>query len=63
MFRQNAEGSFIEFLNKINFQPNQIVFIDDNLNFLISVEEEMEEMNIPFVASNVAVEQFRAFSG
>ena len=50
------------FLEKINYQPNQIIFIDDNLDFLESVDEEMEEMKIPFIGIHYrAVELLEPF--
>lgn len=36
------------FLQKINWRPNDVLFIDDNLDFLQSVEGAMEALNIPF---------------
>ncbi|MDF2578218.1 MAG: hypothetical protein K0S74_1702 [Chlamydiales bacterium] len=36
-------------LNKANFKPNKIIFIDDNLSYVKSVEKICEELNIEFI--------------
>lgn len=37
------------FLQKINWNPTQVIFIDDCLEFLMSVEEALQDLDIPFI--------------
>lgn len=38
------------FLKQMNFKPSKIIFIDDRLHFITSVEEALEKMQIPHVS-------------
>ena len=47
---RHAKGTiFKAFLEKVNWTPTKIVFIDDNLSFLQSVDAVAQELGIPFV--------------
>lgn len=49
------------FLQKIEWRPTRILFIDDNLNFLKSVDTAMEALNIPFIGVHYrAVERIKS---
>ena len=37
------------FLQKIDWRPNKVLFIDNDSDYLASVEEAMEALNIPFI--------------
>ncbi len=39
----------IEFLEKINFKPNKIIFVDDGLKYLEETADEMKRLDIPFI--------------
>ena len=48
------------FLQKIDWLPQKVMFIDDNLNFLRSVEEAMRTLKIPFTGVHYrAVEKMK----
>ncbi|HBR70631.1 TPA: hypothetical protein DIC20_01940 [Candidatus Dependentiae bacterium] len=36
------------FLDRVNWKPSNVIFFDDRLNYLESVEEEMKKRGIPF---------------
>lgn len=38
----------VSFLNKVEWKPERVIFIDDHLSFLQSVQESMDEMGIDF---------------
>lgn len=42
-------GVLTSFLQKIDWKPDQVLFIDDQPDFLASVEKAMEAMKIPFI--------------
>jgi len=46
----NSKGqTLIAFLDLINYNPKKIVFIDDKLEYIKSVEKAVEERNIEFI--------------
>ena len=43
------------FLERVNFKPNKIVFVDDGLKYLIQAQEEMEKVGIPLIGLHYTV--------
>lgn len=37
------------FLNTMNYYPEQIIFVDDKMKYLVSVERALEKLSIPFI--------------
>ena len=46
----NDKGKMlVTFFDKFNYHPKKVIFIDDKLNYLISVDRALSARNIPFV--------------
>jgi len=46
----STKGKALEtFLNKISWQPNKIIFIDDKMHYLQSVQQSAHQLDIPFL--------------
>jgi uncharacterized protein DUF2608 len=50
------------FLEKINWKPQKIIFIDDDFDFLSSVEESLAKLNIPFLGIHYVEVDNRQFT-
>lgn len=50
-----------EFLNRVEWTPQQVIFIDNEWNYLLSVEQTMKEIDIPFLGIHYrAIERHEA---